>query len=173
MSAIESDHKNVLIVYASNAGATAEIATYIKTYLEGDGLSVEMMDAEGVKTDLSNYDLIILGSAIKGNFPNNKIIDFIRLNSIELNEKKTAVFAVCITITSSKENKRSVALTYPDKIAFRLKPLSKAVFAGVAESSGWFGNLMGKLTLGITPGDYRDWDKIEQWADELREKLKN
>ncbi len=45
--------------------------------------------------------------------------------------------------------------------------MSKAVLAGKAPASGWFGNMMGKMILGIMPGDYRDWKKIESWAASL------
>ena len=91
-------------------------------------------------------------------------MEFVKANGVQLNDKKTAVFIVCMTIISSKAGKREKATHYSDKVSVNFKPLSKAVFAGLAKDGGWFGNWMGKVIFGIEPGDYRDWGKIEDWT---------
>jgi menaquinone-dependent protoporphyrinogen IX oxidase len=161
--------KNVLIVYGSFSGSTVEIADTIKKSLENKQCAVVAMPAEDNKIDLSKYDLVIIGSAIRGDNIHPKIKAFIDANRSGLKQKKVAVFAACITITSSKPAKREHALGYPQKVACGLSPVNQAVFAGKAPSSGWLGNKLGKWILGIVPGDYRDWDKIKSWTGSLIE----
>ena len=158
---------NFLIVYGSFKNSTKEIAEKMKTILETKNYSVDIMPAANKKSDLSKYDLIILGSAIHGDAPHPTIIEFVNANEDQLNKKKTAVFIVCITITSIKAEKRENASHYPEKVSIGFTPINKVVFAGVAEDGGWFGNWMGKVILGIKPGDYRDWGKIENWTMSL------
>jgi menaquinone-dependent protoporphyrinogen oxidase len=159
--------KNALIVYGSYAGSTAEIADSMKAALGRAGVTAYAIPASGLTVDLSPYDLVVIGSAIHGARPHPKVGEFIAANRTELERKKLAVFAVSIMITSVREGARKAAEAYPDKVAHGLAPISTAVFAGKAPPSNWFGSLMGKLILGITPGDYRDWKKIEAWAVSL------
>lgn len=159
--------KSILIVYGSYSGSTAEIATKMKATLDNLNCKTVLMPASAVQTDLTQYDLIVIGSAIHGDNPHENVIKFIDVNRSALSKKKVAVFAVCSTITSTNEKRKAHALTYPDKIANGLKPVDKAVFGGKIPPAGWLGNLMGKMILGVTPGDYRNWNKISVWATSL------
>ncbi len=153
--------KKVLIVYGSYAGSTAEIADSMKAALERAGHRVFTVPAAGQQMDLLPYDLVVIGGAVHGAKVHEGVLEFVAANRAALGKKPVAAFAACITITSSKEDKRKAAEAYPDQVAAGLPVVSKAVFAGKAPASGWFGNMMGKMILGITPGDYRDWKKIE------------
>lgn len=168
-AASEAQMKNILIVYGSFSGSTAEVADTMKACLQNKSCPVTLMQAEGKRIDLENYDLVILGSAIHGDNIHGKIKEFVDANRSALNKRKVAAFAVCITITSSKPNKRKHALTYPTKVACGISPISTAVFAGKAPSSGPVGNFFGKLLLGVVPGDFRDWDRIKVWTQSLLE----
>ena len=167
ISANEGKMKNVLIVYGSFSGSTKEVAEKMKSTLEKNKLRVDAMAADANKMDLKKYDLVIIGSAIRGDTPHEKVLGFVKANKEELEKKKVALFIVCITITSKYDEKRKNAEKYPGKIAGGLTPVSTAVFAGNAPSSGWFANIMGNLFLGIKPGDFRDWDKINEWVISL------
>jgi menaquinone-dependent protoporphyrinogen oxidase len=129
------------------------------------------MPASATQTDLTRYDLIVIGSAIHGNKPHEEVVKFIEMNRTALSRKKLAVFVVCATITSSIPKRKANALTYPEKIADGLKLVDKAVFGGIVGQSGRFGNFMGKKILGVTPGDYRNWDEIKTWATGLTRHL--
>jgi len=173
LSTLQSNEKNkhILIVYGSFSGSTKEIVDSMKTYLTANSMFVDIMPAEKNKIDISKYDKIIIGSAIHGNAPHPKVMDFIEINRVELNTKRIAVFVVCGTITSSKKSKRDIALTFPDKVANGLKTIDKTVFAGNMPSNGKkFEDFMGKMILGIVPGDYRDWGKIKKWAIDVSKK---
>ena len=159
--------KTVLIVHGSYAGSTAEMADSMKAALDRAGYSAFTVTASGLEIDLAPYDLVIIGSAIHGGRVHEKVTAFLRANRTALAKKPLAVFAACATITSSMASRRRVAQAYPDKVASGLPVVSRAVFAGKSSASGWFGDLMGRLILGITPGDYRDWEKVEAWAVSL------
>jgi menaquinone-dependent protoporphyrinogen oxidase len=140
----------------------------MRNYLAKNSNTVDLLAAEKSRIDLSKYDLIIIGSAIHGDNPHPKVIDFVNTNKDELNKKKIAIFIVCGTITSTKKNKRDNALTYPDKIGKGLNPISKVVFAGNMPSSGKkFDEFLAKHLLGIVTGDYRDWVKIKKWVNDV------
>jgi menaquinone-dependent protoporphyrinogen IX oxidase len=165
LTANTMETKRILIVYATSTNSTKEIADSIKIYLENLGHSVDLLPASGGKVDFQKYNLVIIGSAIQANTPLPSTINFIDANRAELSKVDVAIFAVCATITSSKKNKYHNALTYPDKVAHGLKPISKNVFGGNFPSNGKkFDDFMGKLLLGIVPGDYRDWEKIKEWV---------
>lgn len=164
----QSNAKNVLIVYSSFSGSTKEIVDSMKAYISNNLTIVDAFPAMKEKKELSKYDLIIIGSAIRGNAPHPQILEFIDVNRVELNSKKIAVFAVCGTITSTKRKKRENALTYPDKVSHGLNVYKKEVFAGNMPSSGKKSDdFMAKLFLGIVTGDFRDWAKIKEWSSEI------
>ena len=167
MFAKETHMKNALVVYASFMGSTKEVAAKIKETLEDKGCKVDVMAAENKAVDLSKYGLVVIGSAIHGAQPHPDVVEFVNMNREALNKKPTAVFIVCITITSSKQDLREKAGHYPELIAVGFKPVSTAVFGGKANDGGWFGNMMGEWIMGIKTGDFRDWEKIETWAGEI------
>jgi menaquinone-dependent protoporphyrinogen oxidase len=165
LTAKPMENRRVLIVYATSTNSTKEIAESMKTYLESYGHKVDVISAKDKKVEIANYDLIIIGSAIQANNPLHEALEFIDTNREQLYNKDVAVFAVCATITSSKKKKPQNALTYADKVANGLKPISKNVFAGNFPSNGKkFDDFMAKLFLGIVPGDFRDWEQIRKWA---------
>jgi len=164
---------SVLIVYGSYQGSTAAVAIKIKETFDNLNCTTTIMPASATQTDLTRYDLIVIGSAIHGNKPHEDVVKFITTNREALSRKKVAVFAVCATITSSIAKRRTNALTYPEKIAGGLKTVDKAVFGGIVGDSGRFGNFMGKKILGVIPGDYRNWDEIRAWAIGLTRHMTN
>src|SRR5271157_312472 len=152
--AVEKPMKNILIVYGSFSGSTKGIAEKMKNSLESIKFKVELVPAAVRTMDLSKYDLVVIGSAIRAGKPHPDVLKFIEKNQEALKKKKTAVFIVCMSIISEKPENRARAEYYPEKVAIGFTPVSTAIFAGVVQD-----NWLQKLTLG-KPGDYRDWKKI-------------
>ena len=166
---LATGNKHILIVYASFSGSTKEIADSIKTGLMDDSITVDIIPAENRNMELSEYDFIILGTAINGNTPHPQIIEFINTNRDELNTKKIAAFVVCGTITSTKQKMRENAINYPDKVFKNLNVLRKEVFAGNMTSTGKkFEDFLAKFILGVKAGDHRDWNAIKNLTNEIK-----
>ena len=164
----------VLVTYASRAGSTAEVAEAIaKTLIEG-GAQVDVLPMQDVK-DLSPYQAIIAGSAIRKSKWLPEAVQFIRAYQSTLRHKPFAMFTVCITLAMSNgEQYRSVVADWVAPVRAMVKPLSEGLFAGRLDFSklpfNW-DTLMFRATVafGIFPrGDHRDWNAIHAWAESLK-----
>jgi len=163
----ETHMHKTLIVCGSYSGSTAQVSEIIAKHLKAQGDSVQLTPADSAPKDLSQFEAIIIGSAIHGGKPHELIQKFMTSNKTLLEKKEVAIFAVCATITSSKESKRIKAGQYPKTIADGLTTYESAVFGGNIPSSGRFTNWLGKVIMGVTPGNYIDKVKIEAWAQGL------
>jgi len=167
----------VLVTYASRAGSTAEVAEAIaRTLLEG-GAQVDVLPMQDVK-DLSPYQAIIAGSAIRKSKWLPEAVQFIRTHQETLRHKSFAMYTVCITLAMSNgEQYRSAVADWVAPIRAMVKPLSEGLFAGRLDFSklpfNW-DTLMLRATVaaGIFPrGDHRDWNAIQAWAASLKPML--
>src|SRR5512136_2292421 len=87
----------ILVTYASRAGATAEVAEAVgRTLIEG-GAQVDVVPMNEVK-DLSPYQAVVVGSAIRGSKWLPEAVQFIQDHQTMLAQKKSAMFTVCITM---------------------------------------------------------------------------
>lgn len=148
-------------------GSTISIAHRIKNVLEKNKYSVDIVTAvENI--EINQYDLIIIGSGIYGGQIHESIISFVNKNKSILMTKNVAVFAVCGRAgTSDDEKREKVIKNYSKKMELGLNPIHSAVFGGVVDDTGRFSTWLLKLFLGITPGDHRNWENIENWASSL------
>ena len=188
---IKSPH--ALIVYATSFGATKGTSEEIARILREENFDVKIVNAqeENVK-DVSEYELVIVGSSLANCRWNNKAEDFLKKFHKELEQKKLAIFCSSVALIAEKEgNTEEVAkmrkLALEDKISkYGLKPVTTALFGGILNY-----NKMGfiarkgmevafKSRLQNTgfketePGvyDLHDWDKIRNWARELAKKTR-
>ncbi len=164
----------ILVTYASRAGSTASIAEAIgKTLTEG-GTLVDVIPMQNVK-DLSMYQAVVAGSAIRGSKWLPEAVQFIQTHRAELTHKRFAMFTVCITMAmKNAENYRAGVAGWVAPVRTLVKPLSEGFFAGMLDFSklpvNW-DTLMLRLAvaLGIFPrGDHRDWNAIHAWAVALK-----
>ena len=163
----------ILVTYASRTGTTAEVAEAIaKTLVEG-GEQVEVVPMKDMK-DLSIYQSVVVGSAIRGSKWLPEAVQFIQDHQSMLAQKKTAMFTVCITMAmKNAENYRSGVMDWVAPVRAMIKPLSEELFAGRLDFSKLPLNkdtlgLRLSVALGIFPrGDHRDWDAIRSWAQSL------
>ncbi|HLO13808.1 MAG TPA: flavodoxin domain-containing protein [Anaerolineales bacterium] len=174
----------ILVTYASRAGSTAEVAEAIAKVLtpslpaantaDLEKVSVDVLPMQDVK-DLSPYQAVIVGSAIRKSKWLPEAIQFIRTHQEALRHKPFAMFTVCITLAmSNSEQYRSAVAGWVAPVRAVVKPLSEGLFAGKLDFSklpfNW-DTLMLRLTvaLGIFPrGDHRDWNAIRAWAESLK-----
>jgi len=176
-----------LIAYGTRYGATAGTSEEIAKTLTEEGFDTRTVNLKEEKIrDISDYDLIIVGSGMGNCRWTSEAEDFLKNFRREFEGKKLALFVSTMITFFEREGKtddvaktRKVALE--DKVAkYGLKPIATGLFGGVIDY-----NKMGfiarkgmeffkpQLEKGgfkkVAPDvyDLRDWDEIRNWAKEL------
>lgn len=164
----------VLVAYASRCGSTGEVAEAIGQILCNDGVGVDVRLVENVK-DLSSYQSVIVGSAVRRSKWLPEAVDFVEVNRDFLKEVPVAYFLTCLALSKNTEETRGKASTYLDsvcKVAPQVRPLRIGLFAGVLDYSklSWGMRMVMKRKMdkvGVKEGDYRDWNAIRTWVSGL------
>ena len=165
--------EKVLVTYASRTGSTIGVAEKISEVLRADGREVSVLPMQNVN-NLSLYDALVLGSAIQDRSWLPEAMAFVQENQSVIAQKKTAMFAVCMTLAmKSGEQYRSSIADWVAPARRIIHPVSEAIFAGALDISKIpsFGDRL-KFRLSVlfgvwSEGDHRDWDAIEAWAKEF------
>ena len=163
----------ILVTYASRAGSTAGVAEAIGKTLAESGAQVDVVPMNAVK-DLSPYQAVVAGSAIRGSKWLPEAMEFIHMHRATLAQKRFAEFTVCITLAMKNGNNyRSSVSKWVAPVRLQVQPVSEGLFAGRLDFSKLPVNLDTLLlrlsvVLGVFPrGDHRDWNAIRTWAKEL------
>ena len=164
----------ILVTYASRTGSTAEIADAIGKTLSEGGAEVDVVPMNDVK-DLSAYQSVVAGSAIRGSKWLPEAMQFMQTHRSALSQKRFAMFTVCITMAMKNAgNYRAGVMEWVAPVRGLVKPISEGLFAGRLDFSklpfDW-DSILFRITvaLGIFPrGDHRDWNAIRAWAEGLK-----
>jgi menaquinone-dependent protoporphyrinogen oxidase len=167
----------ILVVYASRAGSTAEIAEAIGRTLAENGAQVEVCRMNDVY-DLTPYRAVVAGSAIQGGKWLPEAMQFIQKNRVVLAQKPFAAFMVCITLgMANAEKYRPGLAAWMAPVRALVRPVSEGYFAGsldLDKATPSFNSLLLRLAVafGALPkGDHRDWNAIHAWAESLARAL--
>jgi len=180
-----------LIAYATRYGATTGTSEEIAKVLREEGLDVKVANAKEEKiTDISEYNLILVGSGMQMGKWTSEAENFLKNFHKEFANKKLALFVSSMKTMSEREgktedvvNSRKVALE--DKVSkYNLQPIALGFFGGVLDFNKM--NFLMRRTMGflkpqlekdgfqeVQPGLYelRDWDEIRKWAQDLVKSL--
>jgi menaquinone-dependent protoporphyrinogen oxidase len=166
--------KKVLVAYATKYGASQEIAERIGVTLKGAGMNVDVRPA-GQVSDLAPYRAVVLGSAVYAGQWRPEAARF-----LETNEGALAGLPVWLFSSGPTGEGDPVELMkgwrFPENlqpVAERIGPRDTAFFMGEIDPHKL--NLAEKLIVkGIKAptGDFRDWDSIEAWAEDIAETLR-
>ena len=165
--------KKVLVAYASKHGATLEIAERIGEKLAENNFQVDVVSAKQV-TDLSAYGTVLIGSGVYIGQWIKEAVKFVQSNETTLMELRVWMFSSGPTgegDASELVQGWKLPRTIQENVD-RIKPEGIVVFHGalIDEKLSWLERWMiGKV--GAAPGDFRDWKKIDLWAQEIAEKL--
>lgn len=170
----ETKKFKVLVAYASRCGSTGEVAEAIGQPLCNNGVAVDVRLVENVK-DLSSYQSVIVGSAIRRSKWLPEAVEFVEANRDFLKEVPVAYFLTCLALSKNTEETRRKASAYLDpvcKAVPEVQPLSMGLFAGVLDYSklSWGMRMVMKRKMdkvGVQEADYRDWNAIRTWASRL------
>ena len=180
--------EKVLIVYGTRYGATPGIADEIADVLHTEGYDVQVVNAKKEKIkDISEYDLIIVGSGIMMGRWTAKPENFLSKFRLELKSKKLAVFVSSgglpiLEREGKTDELEKEKIKYLDaKVAkYDLHPVAMTWFGGIWDINKkpwWSGVAMKAIKakldeVGIEesePGvyDLRNHDAIREWAKKL------
>lgn len=165
-------NKKILVAYATRAGSTAEVADVIGKTLAENGVFIDIKPVKNIK-DIKGYQAVVLGSAvIKGNvLP--EALEFVKRYKTELRTIPVAYFIVCMTLKENTEEKRKTANAYLEHLRNELTPVDAGLFGGKLNYSklGFIDYIIVKYFINEPEGDYRDWNAIKEWANQLGKKL--
>jgi len=161
----------VLVAYATKFGSTREVAQRIGKLIELHSIAADVTNVNLVK-DISKYSGVILGTAIRMGKPISEAVTFTRKFKDELNEKPVACFSVGLYMKEDTEENRDKARKCLLPILELLKnPVNVGLFGGKVDYSKM--PLLLRWTFSkdksgqLTEGDWRNWDTIEAWVDEI------
>ncbi len=156
--------KKILVAYASKCGSTGEVATAIGKTLAQYSARVDVMPLKKV-TDLASYQVVFVGSAIRVAKWLPEAVDFVRENRTILQRVPTAFFTVCMTLAEDTPANRAKAAGFIEPVRTVFAPAAEGYFAGKVDPGrlSFIDNTMLNVK-GVPVGDFRNWDKIRDWA---------
>jgi len=166
----------VLVVYASHFGSTREIAQRIAAKLRDGGVETEVRSAADGFVFENNVDGYVIGSAIHAGRWLRPAVDFVYDNADVLARRPSWLFS------SGPIGEKAVEMEQPEpkvigEFRKRLDVRGHMVFAGAFDpakadwsDTGWLEKVIAQRFIPV--GDFREWDKIDDWAVEIATQLK-
>ena len=160
---------HILVTAASKHGATDEVADAIAKRIEASGITVDRLAPADV-TSVADYHAVIVGSAtyilqwmpeahdfmerFKDQLPVGQVWAFsVGMNGVPKHSKQDGSrVGPLLTHVKCRELR-----TFPGRYKPSLLSLRERSVARLA---------------GVVEGDFRDWEAIERWADEIVDALK-
>ena len=166
---------SALVVYESRSGSTGEIAACVGDVLTKDNASLDVREISEID-DVSGYDRVVVGSAIRYDRWSPGAIKFVKANQQTLSKVPVAYFFTCLALAKPSPEAQRKAAVYAHQLwslAPAVKPVSIGRFAGVLNfaKAPWPDKFVLRalsMATGIREGDYRDWQRIQAWAAKLR-----
>lgn len=160
--------RSILLAYASRFGSTQEVAETIASTLSNAGLDVDLQPMQEVRS-LDHYDAVLLGAAIYNAKWSTIAHQFVMQHQESLRQLPVAIFTLG-PLSASGAAKRNSRRQLDSELAKYpwLKPVAVEVFAGKYDPSKPGLNFFERFLLAR---DYRNWDAIRAWANELSTQL--
>ena len=156
--------KKILIAYASKCGSTGEVAIAIGKTIAQTGVRVNVLPLKKV-TNLSDYQAVYVGSCIRMAKWLPEAVDFVRENRAILQRLPTAYFTVCMTMAKDTSANRIKAAGFVEPVRAVLTPAAEGYFAGKVDPNELsFIENISLQAKSVPQGDFRDWNKITNWA---------
>ena len=169
---------HVLAVYASPHGSTAEVARFIADVWKKRGIETDV-SAVGSAPAVGTYEACALGSAIHNGLWLPEMAAFVRRSREMLATKPVYLWLNCLRVIEP-EGYAYVTNNYLPNILERSLSFRKiGVFAGkidlasINENERWTLTFRydGRENLDRLAGDFRDWDGIRNWAEQVADDL--
>jgi menaquinone-dependent protoporphyrinogen oxidase len=159
----------VMVACASKHGATEGIAEAIAERLHQLGHDAEAVRVTDV-SDLNGVQAVVLGSAVYAGSWMKEATAFADTNAEVLSRLPLWLFSsgpLGTEVDDDEEQPRQL-----DDLTFRLRPRAHRMFFGALDRSKLaFGERMMVKAVKAPEGDFRDWNAISVWADEIAREL--
>lgn len=177
--------KKALIVYSTWAGSTREVSDFIADILFKNSFQAKIISAK-VKMDISDNDLVIIGTSIHAGQTVSSFKSFIKNNLSVLQNMNIALFVTCANMMNDTEETRKETMGWIKKAIKPFKtftPLSIGLFGGAVITKGsdfdklniFARRIIMAMKKNIVSeygqSDFRDWKKIENWTLDLIKKI--
>ena len=183
----------VLVTYASKYGATKGIAERIADKLRQMGKAVDVAPTNAVG-DISNYEAFVIGSAVYSGSWLPEAAEFVRGHTATLAVRPVWLFSSGPLGPEVKEPeerrhgagefvgqikifgvKRVIHWPLPKEVVeFRgsIGPREHEMFFGAVDHKNLpFAERMALIAVRGMDGDFRDWNSIDAWAEEIARQL--
>ncbi|MDK2981867.1 MAG: menaquinone-dependent protoporphyrinogen oxidase [Chloroflexota bacterium] len=172
----------ILVIYATWAGATHQIADEIARQMKAKLASTEI-DVRSIKEveSISDYQAVVIGTSIHASQPIRALARFMKKHRSELAAMPVAVFVVCANMWEDTPKAREETTEWINKTLNKfpdIQPVSLGLFAGAVITDGddfnklnilfrkTIESMRDNLQKQYGKTDFRDWDAIRAWADE-------
>lgn len=163
----------MLVTFASEHGATAEIAQMIARTLRRQGIEVIARRVEEVR-ELNGVDGVVFGSAIYLGHWSQKGVDFLTVHADRLETLPTWLFSSGPTGTGDPLTLVNGAVI-PDELlplVQQIRPADVVVFHGKIDLRRLPDSERAVIkATGVPRGDFRDWEAIRKWAGEIADAM--
>ena len=157
--------KKYLVAYGTAAGSTAEVAKAIGEEMQQGGLEVDVRPVEEIQ-DISGYDGVVIGSAIRIFHLLPKTRKFIRKFKKALKQRPLAYFVVCMTMGEKTDENIIKTKEFAKPLLDLKEPVSLGLFGGCMDPDKLTG-MIAKTMQEQPKEDKRDWEEIRAWGRDL------
>jgi menaquinone-dependent protoporphyrinogen oxidase len=159
-----------LVVYVSRHGSTRLIAEELSSVLTGERFDVRVADAREDIGNVTDYDVVIVGSAIQMRSWLKDAKRFVRHNAGVLRSRPVWLFSSGLRADDQRSADPSIISEFRSMIV----PRDHHFFPGSFDpkAMGWMHRAIIKLPgfRSMFPvGDFRDWNEIRSWAKGIAE----
>ena len=167
----------ILVSYGTKYGSTTEIASQIGERLTDAGFDTDVLHAN-LEIDITKYDALIVGSPFYAGrwLPEPALL--LVANHERIADIPIALFSVGMIDVKHAGKLREEHDAWIEK-AFTQEGINLNIFTSTTFSGAYHRRNLPlwmrvvDTILRITPeGDYREWNEITDWADEIAKRLK-
>lgn len=155
----------ILVAYASKMGGTEAIAIAIGEELRRAGLDAHVHNARDVK-NTDGFDAAVIGSAVYTGRWRPEAVALLARQADQPRPIPTWLFQS----GPCGPDARTTQLAAPKRVrglAGRVGAAAPVTFGGRIQSGTEQGALARRMSRGPTAGDFRDFDRIRRWANEI------
>ena len=169
-----------VVVFASRYGSTKEIAEFIAEHLRQNGVSAEARSVETISNP-EDYEALVVGSAVYMQHWMDSAVEFIHRHQTVLTDRPVWLFSsgpLELPPELVANNAPDIVPKEIPGLRETLKPRDHRVFFGVLDPDklSFKHRALRKLPAArplLPEGDFRKWDEIKSWTDEIAQALNN